>query len=61
MSTAVFTAATHVSSFIHALLLSLHTFADSVDIKGLDLNSGYGRVVLDGFHFDVSEVTKERS
>jgi hypothetical protein len=57
----VLTAATHVSSFIRGLLLSLHTFADSVDIKGLDLNSGYGRVVLDGFHFDVSEVTKERS
>ena len=33
----------------------------SVDIKGLDLNSGYGRAVLDGFHFDVSEVMKKRS
>ena len=61
MSTAVFTAATHVSSFVHGPLPLLHTFADSVDIKGLDLNSGYGRVILDGFHFVVSEVTKERS
>jgi hypothetical protein len=56
MSTAVFTAAVHVSSLIYGVWLSLRTLAGSVDIERLDLDSGYGGVVLDGLHVVIIEV-----
>ena len=50
ISTAVFTAAMHVSLLIYRACSSLRTSAGSIDIERLDLDSGYGGVVLNGIH-----------